>query len=191
MLKFNMSPAPSLASSIPAVNIPGQKPPPGSWLINKERRFCREHVVPGDSSHRIAFCHRRQHRRADYPGRGAAYSHEMGLWESAFIIMGATGLIWLIFWLWIYQSPQHHSKVSPAELDYMRSDPPDPMIKIPWLKLLAHRLATLRVPSTRSRDMRGMAQTTHDLRVYFFRREGLCGLCLPSPHRNDRAPAAW
>jgi ACS family hexuronate transporter-like MFS transporter len=60
-------------------------------------------------------------------------------WQWAFILIGAIGFIWLIFWLAFYRKPQEHPKLSKAELDYIQSDPPDAVEKVPWLKLLPHR----------------------------------------------------
>jgi ACS family hexuronate transporter-like MFS transporter len=60
-------------------------------------------------------------------------------WRWAFIITGATGLIWLLFWLALYRKPQEHPRVKRAELDYINSDPPEKETKIPWLRLLPHR----------------------------------------------------
>lgn len=63
-------------------------------------------------------------------------------WPWAFYIVGATGFVWLIFWLLIYRRPQDHPSVSKAELAYILSDPQDPAgAKANWLKLLAHRQA--------------------------------------------------
>jgi ACS family hexuronate transporter-like MFS transporter len=60
-------------------------------------------------------------------------------WQAAFIATGAIGLVWLVFWLRIYRTPEQHPRLSPAELAYIRSDPPEPVEKIPWLRLLPHR----------------------------------------------------
>ncbi|WP_428941029.1 MFS transporter [Fontivita pretiosa] len=60
-------------------------------------------------------------------------------WQAAFIVTGSLGIFWLILWLPLYRHPDRHRLVSRAELDYIRSDPPDPVVKIPWLKLLAYR----------------------------------------------------
>ena len=62
-------------------------------------------------------------------------------WQWAFILTGAIGLVWLAFWLPLYRKPDEHPKVSPAELAYIQSDPPDPPAKTPWLKLIPHRQA--------------------------------------------------
>ncbi len=60
-------------------------------------------------------------------------------WQWAFILTGALGFAWVIWWLVAYREPDHHPRLKPAELAYIRSDPPDPVVKIPWRKLLPHR----------------------------------------------------
>ena len=60
-------------------------------------------------------------------------------WRWAFILTGAIGLLWLLFWLPMYDHPARHPRVSPAELALIRSDPEDPAQRIPWLRLLPHR----------------------------------------------------
>ena len=61
-------------------------------------------------------------------------------WRAAFIITGAIGLVWLLFWLPTYRRPEKHPRVSAAELAYIQSDPPDPPAeKIPWVRLIPHR----------------------------------------------------
>lgn len=57
-------------------------------------------------------------------------------WQMAFIVTGIAGLIWLPIWLLVYRRPREHPKVSPAELAYIEQDPPDPVEKVGWLKLL-------------------------------------------------------
>ncbi|MCK8493507.1 MULTISPECIES: MFS transporter [Spirosoma] len=43
-------------------------------------------------------------------------------WEEAFIITGAIGFIWLVFWLIYYEVPARQKRVSQAELAYIHSD---------------------------------------------------------------------
>jgi len=43
-------------------------------------------------------------------------------WEEAFIITGAIGFIWLIFWIIYYESPARQKRLSQAELAYIHSD---------------------------------------------------------------------
>ena len=69
-------------------------------------------------------------------------------WESAFIIIGAVGFIWLIFWFWFYERPQLGKKLKKAEFDYINSDA-DAEIqnssgqeknqKVSWFKLLKYK----------------------------------------------------
>jgi len=60
-------------------------------------------------------------------------------WQVAFIITGVAGLIWVAFWLPLYRRPSKHPWVSAAELEHIRSPPPDPPGKIPWIHVLPHR----------------------------------------------------
>ena len=60
-------------------------------------------------------------------------------WRAAFFLLGSVGFVWLALWLWVYRRPQQHSSCSPAELEYICSDPVAPQTKIGWFKLLAHR----------------------------------------------------
>jgi len=62
-------------------------------------------------------------------------------WYWAFIATGAIGFFWLFLWWPLYKSPEHHPRVSPAELEYIRSDPPDPPVKVPLSQVLPHRQA--------------------------------------------------
>lgn len=57
-------------------------------------------------------------------------------WQSAFMVTGLVGLIWVFFWWPIYRKPAEHPRLSKSELAYIESDPPDPPVKIPWLKLI-------------------------------------------------------
>ena len=60
-------------------------------------------------------------------------------WPSAFYVTGAIGLVWVAFWWAMYRAPEKHARVSPEELAYIQSDPPDPPVHIPWLTLLGYR----------------------------------------------------
>ncbi len=35
-------------------------------------------------------------------------------WQSAFVMTGALGLVWVVLWLWLYQSPATHTALSDA-----------------------------------------------------------------------------
>jgi ACS family hexuronate transporter-like MFS transporter len=57
-------------------------------------------------------------------------------WRGAFVAVGATGLVWLVFWLWLYRKPEAHRKVSAQELALIQSDPPEKTESVPWARLL-------------------------------------------------------
>jgi len=60
-------------------------------------------------------------------------------WRWAFILTGAIGFVWLVFWLWLYRKPEEHPRLSKRELDYIRSGPSEPAGHIKWLDLLSYR----------------------------------------------------
>ncbi|MFN2453334.1 MAG: MFS transporter [Pyrinomonadaceae bacterium] len=60
-------------------------------------------------------------------------------WRAAFIVTGALGFIWLIFWLLLYRRPEEHTRLTPTELAYIRSDPAEATTKIKWVRLIPHR----------------------------------------------------
>ena len=66
-------------------------------------------------------------------------------WQWAFIITGAIGLIWLIFWFMVYETPEKHTKLSKAELNYINSDSDESQKslnstgKISWGQLLGYK----------------------------------------------------
>jgi len=60
-------------------------------------------------------------------------------WRWAFVMTGAIGFLWLVFWLILYRKPEEHSLVSPEELSYIRSGREESTGKIPWLSILPHR----------------------------------------------------
>lgn len=72
-------------------------------------------------------------------------------WQEAFIITGAFGFIWLIFWFIFYAPPAKQKRLSKAEFDYIHSDldeqdsapdlnSSDSTIgkRVPWLTLLKY-----------------------------------------------------
>jgi MFS transporter, ACS family, hexuronate transporter len=60
-------------------------------------------------------------------------------WYWAFIVTGAIGFVWLAFWWVLYDSPERYPRVKAAELAYIRSDPPETTVKVPWAALMSHR----------------------------------------------------
>ncbi|GHT37760.1 hexuronate transporter [Endomicrobiia bacterium] len=74
-------------------------------------------------------------------------------WEYAFIVVGAIGFLWLIFWKYYYDSPKkllEKGEIDEAEYNYIHSDPEDQSVKndinmenseskIHWFHLLKYR----------------------------------------------------
>ena len=60
-------------------------------------------------------------------------------WRWTFVITGALGFVWLVFWLLLYRKPEEHSQVSAGELAYIRSDPTPPVTRFPWKRLIGYR----------------------------------------------------
>ena len=61
-------------------------------------------------------------------------------WRWAFIITGALGFIWIIFWLAYFQAPEKHPKVSKEELQYILEDKDetDSDKGVKWAQLFRH-----------------------------------------------------
>lgn len=69
-------------------------------------------------------------------------------WETAFILIGAVGFIWLLCWNIYYALPRKQKRLSAAELAYIESDKEDEPVtedtnvkaaKISWIKLLGYK----------------------------------------------------
>ncbi len=60
-------------------------------------------------------------------------------WRGAFIACGALGFVWLAAWLLLYNKPEAHARVSPAELAFIKSDPPERINSVPWLRIIPMR----------------------------------------------------
>lgn len=65
-------------------------------------------------------------------------------WQSAFIVTGLLGFIWLIFWFILYEVPRRHKKIEAAELAFIESDKDEAPVekdtspKLSWGKLLTY-----------------------------------------------------
>ena len=63
-------------------------------------------------------------------------------WRWTFIITGAIGLIWLVFWFIMYEIPTKHPKLNKAEFNYIHSDKDEviaddaPTDRVSWVRLL-------------------------------------------------------
>jgi ACS family hexuronate transporter-like MFS transporter len=68
-------------------------------------------------------------------------------WQAAFIVIGAIGFLWLIFWWMYYDRPEDQKRLTKEEHDYILSDREEtstpaadtPPAKISWYRLLAYR----------------------------------------------------
>jgi MFS transporter, ACS family, hexuronate transporter len=60
-------------------------------------------------------------------------------WRGAFVITGALGIVWLIFWLIFYNRPEQHRSVSPAELALILSDPAEKVERVPWSRVFPRK----------------------------------------------------
>jgi ACS family hexuronate transporter-like MFS transporter len=43
-------------------------------------------------------------------------------WRAAFLFTGSLGLVWAVAWFWFYHLPEHHPRISPAELQLLERD---------------------------------------------------------------------
>lgn len=64
-------------------------------------------------------------------------------WETTFYATGVTGFIWVAAWYWIYETPEKHKRLSPAELAYIKEGRGEVAVEkrvdVPWLSLLRYR----------------------------------------------------
>ncbi|WP_412466579.1 MFS transporter [Pedobacter sp. KLB.chiD] len=77
------------------------------------------------------------------------YIAEAWGWETAFLIIGAAGFLWLIFWFIFYDKPEAQKRLSKAELEYILLDTDQKVIvpseseteakKVSWFKLLGYK----------------------------------------------------
>ncbi|MEI8233999.1 MAG: MFS transporter [Verrucomicrobiota bacterium] len=61
-------------------------------------------------------------------------------WQASFLLLGAVGFIWIVFWAITYEAPEKKENLSPLELAHILSDPAEPTAKnIPWKSLFGYR----------------------------------------------------
>jgi len=62
-------------------------------------------------------------------------------WRWAFIVTGALGFLWIIFWIAFYHAPAKHPKLSAAEFEYINQDDDDSVCNqnMRWAELLRHK----------------------------------------------------
>jgi MFS transporter, ACS family, hexuronate transporter len=61
-------------------------------------------------------------------------------WQSAFVVAGVAGFLWLFLWIPFYDVPERSRRVAPRELAFIRSDTDEDRstTRVPWLSLLSH-----------------------------------------------------
>ena len=67
-------------------------------------------------------------------------------WQAAFIVVGAVGFLWIVFWMYFYDRPEKQKKLSAAELEYINSDKDTEVVattekpeKVSWISLLGFK----------------------------------------------------
>jgi ACS family hexuronate transporter-like MFS transporter len=75
------------------------------------------------------------------------FGNQLG-WKMAFILTGASGFLWLIFWFWLYDTPGKQPRLSKAEYDYIHvddeavvNDANGDKARVSWWKLFGYRQA--------------------------------------------------
>lgn len=109
-------------------NFPAAIKAVSEWFPKKERGLAVGILTSGTSIGAIL-------APACVPWLAATYG-----WESAFVITGLTGFVWLIFWKLFYQVPGVHPRLSANELAYINQDADvEPVTKVKWAELLKLR----------------------------------------------------
>jgi ACS family hexuronate transporter-like MFS transporter len=115
-----------------AGNFPAAIKAVSEWFPKKERAFATGVLNAGTNAGAII-------APLIVPFIALAYG-----WRGAFLIVGATGLIWLFFWYRYYDTPARQKRLSRQELDYIQSDAdrePEEAdaTSVSWRKLLSLR----------------------------------------------------
>jgi len=109
-------------------NFPAAIKAVSEWFPRKERALAVGILTSGTSVGAIL-------APACVPWLAATYG-----WEAAFIVTGLTGFVWLLFWQWLYRTPDKHARISLAELAHINEgDPPETQEKVKWRTLLRLR----------------------------------------------------
>lgn len=110
-----------------AANFPAAIKSVAEWFPKKERAFATGIFNAGTNVGAII-------APLVVPWLALTYS-----WQWAFILTGAFGFTWLALWYWLYDPPEKSHRLKKAEFDYIRSDPAEPPVDVPWLSLARHR----------------------------------------------------
>jgi len=62
-------------------------------------------------------------------------------WQFAFLVTGVLSAIWLVTWVLWFRTPEQQPRLSASELEWIRSDPPEQAVKVPWARIVRFRQA--------------------------------------------------
>jgi ACS family hexuronate transporter-like MFS transporter len=121
-----------------SANFPAAVKSVAEWFPKKERAFATGLFNSGSTVGAIIA-----------PVIVSAITLAMG-WQWAFIITGALGFVWIVFWFAWYQAPEQHPKISQSELEYILQDEEktESSKSIRWLELFKYK-QTFAICSTR------------------------------------------
>jgi ACS family hexuronate transporter-like MFS transporter len=113
-------------------NFPAAIKATSEWFPKKERAFATGIFNSGTNIGAII-------APLTVPFIAAAYG-----WRMTFLIVGAIGLLWLVFWYWLYELPQKQHRLKEAEYAYIHSDLDEQPTKsdtekVGWGRLLQFR----------------------------------------------------
>ncbi|MDP3469036.1 MAG: MFS transporter [Daejeonella sp.] len=66
-------------------------------------------------------------------------------WHEVFLITGSIGFLWLIVWIWVYNVPSKHKRLTEEEYNYIHDGQKldaaaeEEVVKIKWFKLFTYR----------------------------------------------------
>ncbi len=119
-------------------NFPAAIKTVSEWFPKKERAFATGIFNAGTNVGAII-------APLSVPFLAAAYG-----WRTAFLVVGAVGLVWLFFWFWLFETPRRQKRLSKKEFEYIHSDTDEflqhdnrladlPHEKVAWSKILTLR----------------------------------------------------
>jgi len=63
-------------------------------------------------------------------------------WRATFLVVGAAGFVWLGLWLWFYETPERHRRISAEELRELRESRDEKAApRAKWSEIMRHREA--------------------------------------------------
>jgi ACS family hexuronate transporter-like MFS transporter len=107
-----------------AANFPAAVKTVAEWFPKKERAYATGWFNAGSTAGAITA-----------PLIVPLFALHLG-WKWAFIITGALGFIWLLFWWLYYHRPEVHPGLSREEYGHIRQDGEDTTASTPWIRLL-------------------------------------------------------